>query len=102
MTIISSLRRGSGLLIALALSIALPLTPNVGMSRLAVAYAAPRAIHIAGQITAVSGPSDNPTGFVLQMPARSLNLRILKKTSITARSAEALVEGLGPNDFAQV
>lgn len=88
------------LLLAGLFSVAISLTPA------AASHPSPRVashpIRVAGQVTAIAGPAANPTGFTLQLTDRSIAVRIVSRTTITARSAEALVDGFLANDFAVV
>ena len=62
-----------------------------------------RTVQLCGQITALVGRADNPTGFTLQLKDRSIDIKIAPRTTnIMARSAEAQVDGLAQYDFAVV
>lgn len=55
-----------------------------------------------GQIVALTGNTDNPTGFTLQMKSHNMDFKISPTTVFTARSAQAELQGFSVNDYAIV
>lgn len=55
-----------------------------------------------GQVVAVQGPLASPTSLTLQLGLQNLDIRILPRTILTGKSAEADVEGLQVGDYAVV
>lgn len=55
-----------------------------------------------GQVLSVDGAGHNPTGFSLQLPGRTVDLRVAPKAVFKAMSAEAEVEGFQIGDYAVV
>ena len=62
----------------------------------------PDRINPFGQITALHGPATSPTGFTIELGTYSFDETIAPKATITAKSAEAEVEGLAVGDYAIV
>lgn len=66
------------------------------------ANAQSRAVRFGGQIMALAGQPSSPSGFTLQLRDRTLDFKILPRTTFQARSAEAYVDGFAQYDFALV
>lgn len=59
-------------------------------------------IQFNGQVIAVAGPPDSPTGFTLLHGALTTDFRLAPAASLQARSAEAAVAGFATGDYALV
>ncbi|HLJ68459.1 MAG TPA: hypothetical protein VKX16_13975 [Chloroflexota bacterium] len=55
-----------------------------------------------GEIVSLDGPPASPTGLTLQLGTLTFPVRISPRATITAKSAEAEVEGLLPGDYAVI
>lgn len=96
------LSRARLLTIAATLLVSVFASSPVSAARVGPNQSTTHLVRFAGQVTAVTGPTTNPDGFTLQLRDHAVVIKILPRTNIIARSAEAQVEGFGPYVFAVV